>query len=99
MYSVYHESCDLSSVFNVLRVIQLALTMRSSTACSCIRKSSGKASGTTARATCLKVNAVYDAFNNLTEYRQAGQDDTVKTLLEYGASDAERKKHLFKKEA
>lgn len=45
----------------------------------------------------LKDNAAYDAFNNLTEYRQAGRADTVKTRLEYGSTDAEKKKHLLKK--
>lgn len=45
--------------------------------------------------TALQDAATYDAFNNMTSYRQPGRPDTVKTQLNYGGSDAERKKHLL----
>lgn len=45
----------------------------------------------------LQDGAVYDSFNNLTSYRQPGRAATITTALEYGTTDAEKKKHLLKK--
>ncbi len=44
----------------------------------------------------LKDHAVYDDFNNLTEYRQPGRSETVKTTLSYGTTDAEKQQRLLK---
>ena len=44
----------------------------------------------------LKDGAVYDAFNNMTEYHQAGRDASIKTVMTYGSSDAEKKQHLLR---
>ncbi len=41
-------------------------------------------------------NAEYDAFNNLTSYVQPGRPKTVKTVLDYGATEDDKKKHLLK---
>ena len=45
----------------------------------------------------LKSAAAYDSFDNLTSYVQPGRDAAVKTTLEYGTTDAEKKKHLVQK--
>ena len=42
-------------------------------------------------------NANYDAYNNLISYRQPGRPEGVQTTLEYGVSDADKKKHLLLK--
>lgn len=42
-------------------------------------------------------DAAYDSFNNLISYRQPGRASTVKTTLEYGATDDEKKRHLLRK--
>ena len=44
----------------------------------------------------LQDHAVYDSFNNLTEYRQAGRPADVSTSLKYGTTDPERQRHLLK---
>ena len=44
-----------------------------------------------------KDNAVYDDFNNMTSYSQPGRASTVKTTLEYGETDDEKKRHLLRK--
>ena len=44
----------------------------------------------------LKDHAEYDEYNNLTEYRQPGRPETVKTTLSYGATDEEKQQRLLK---
>lgn len=44
----------------------------------------------------LKDHAVYDEYNNQTEYRQPGRPETVKTTLSYGITDAEKQQRLLK---
>ena len=45
----------------------------------------------------LKGGATYDGFNNVLTYWQTGRPSTVKTTLEWGGTDAEKKKHLLRK--
>ena len=45
----------------------------------------------------LKDHAVYDAFNNMTSYRQPGRPSSVQTVMEYGTTDTQKKKHLLLK--
>jgi len=45
----------------------------------------------------LKSSATYDSFDNLTSYVQPGRAATVKTTLEYGATEVEMKLRLVKK--
>lgn len=40
--------------------------------------------------------ATYDAFNNLLTYRQPGRDESAKTTLTYGATEAEQTKRLLR---
>ena len=44
----------------------------------------------------LQDYAVYDAYNNLVNYRQAGRPAYVSTRLNYGSTNQERQKHLLK---
>lgn len=41
-----------------------------------------------------QAKAAYDAYNNLTSYVQPGRPDSAKTVLNYGSTDAEKKKRL-----
>ena len=45
----------------------------------------------------LQDGAAYDNFNNILTYYQPGRSSTVKTTLEWGTTDAEKKKHLLRK--
>ncbi len=45
----------------------------------------------------LKDGATYDAFDNMLTYFQPGRSASVKTTLEWGSTDAEKKKHLLRK--
>lgn len=45
----------------------------------------------------LQDGATYDAFNNMLTYYQPGRPANVKTTLEWGNSDEEKKKHLLRK--
>ncbi len=44
-----------------------------------------------------KSNAVYDAYNNLISYCAPGKPTTIKTLLDFGTTDIEKKMHLVRK--
>ena len=45
----------------------------------------------------LQDGATYDAFDNILTYYQPGRSSSVKTTLEWGSTDAEKKKHLLRK--
>ena len=45
----------------------------------------------------LQDKAEYDEFDNIESYQQPGRPATVKTTMEWGATDAEKKKHLLRK--
>ncbi len=45
----------------------------------------------------LEDGATYDAFDNILTYFQPGRSSSVKTTLEWGSTDAEKKKHLLRK--
>lgn len=47
----------------------------------------------------LQDGATYDAFDNILTYFQPGRSSSVKTTMEWGATDAEKKKHLLRKAA
>ena len=44
----------------------------------------------------LQDGAVYDAYNNLINYRQAGRPANISTRLNYGSTNQERQKRLLK---
>ena len=44
-----------------------------------------------------KDGATYDAFDNVLTYFSPGRPSSVKTTLEWGTTDAEKKKHLLRK--
>lgn len=45
----------------------------------------------------LQDGATYDAFDNILTYFQPGRSAAVKTVMEWGESDEEKKKHLLRK--
>lgn len=45
----------------------------------------------------LQDGATYDAFDNILTYFQPGRSAAVKTVMEWGESDDEKKKHLLRK--
>ena len=45
----------------------------------------------------LQDGATYDAFDNILTYYQPGRSSSVKTTMEWGTTDAEKKKHLLRK--
>ena len=45
----------------------------------------------------LKDGATYDAFDNILTYYQPGRSSSVKTTLEWGSTDAEKKQHLLRR--
>lgn len=45
----------------------------------------------------LQDGATYDAFDNILTYYQPGRSSSVKTTMEWGSTDVEKKKHLLRK--
>ena len=45
----------------------------------------------------LQDGATYDSFDNILTYYQPGRSSSVKTTMEWGSTDAEKKKHLLRK--
>ena len=45
----------------------------------------------------LQDGATYDDFDNILTYYQPGRSSSVKTTMEWGTTDAEKKKHLLRK--
>lgn len=45
----------------------------------------------------LEDGATYDDFDNILTYYQPGRSSSVKTTMEWGTTDAEKKKHLLRK--
>lgn len=45
----------------------------------------------------LQDGATYDSFDNVLTYYQPGRSSSVKTTMEWGSTDAEKKKHLLRK--
>ena len=45
----------------------------------------------------LQDGATYDSFDNILTYYQPGRSFSVKTTMEWGSTDAEKKKHLLRK--
>lgn len=45
----------------------------------------------------LQDGATYDSFDNILTYYQPGRSSSVKTTMEWGTTDAEKKKHLLRK--
>ena len=45
----------------------------------------------------MQDEAEYDEFDNIESYQQPGRPATVKTIMEWGTTDAEKKQHLLRK--